>query len=58
MYKFFVAFNVNGRFGNCVIERNSKITSFDDIEDITKNISQMLKDKNVVIINYRRLYDD
>lgn len=58
MYKFFVAFNVNGRFGNCVIERNSKITSLDDINDITRNISQMLNESGVVIINYRRLYDD
>ena len=58
MYKFFVSFNVNDRFGNCVIERNSNISSYDDITDVADNISQMLNESDVIIINYRRLYDD
>ena len=58
MYKFFVAFSVNGKFGNCIIERKSNISSYEDIKYITNNISQMLNEENIIILNYRRILDD
>ena len=66
-YKYFVSYFCNkldiGQYslGSCEAERKNEIKSYDDIEEIAKEIENVIKDNTnlenvqVIILNYKKL---
>lgn len=60
-HKYFVSYfqkdnNQNFGFGNCEVRRTEEITNFEDIQEISKAIEEKCKYKEVIILNYEKLY--
>jgi len=67
MYKYFISFsysNNNGiNFGNGIYELRTPITSIENIKEVEKDIETYFVKKrmsfpSVIILNYRRIFDD
>lgn len=60
-HKYFVSYfqkdnNQNFGFGNCEVGRIGEITNYQDIQEISKAIEEKCKYKEVIILNYKKLY--
>lgn len=60
-HKYFVAHfhkdnKQNFGFGNCEVGKIGEITNYQDIQEISKAIGEKCKYKEVIILNYKKLY--
>lgn len=51
-YEYFIAYGFERGAGNARIVLESKINKFEDVQEIEKMITEKIKAKKVVIINY------
>ena len=62
MYNYFVSYNyknsLGSGFGDCSVNTNKKIESFEYLEDIAKQIKEKIKCDEVIILNYKLLKKD
>ena len=60
-HKYFVSYfqkdnSQNFGFGNCEVGTIEEITNYEEIQEISKAIEEKCKYKEVIILNYKKLY--